>query len=104
MRVNYELVNFLNIAKRSHSLRFGQSYLEKRTSQKIKLIILVSSASINTKKLVQNYADYYDITCFEINEAEITNFVTEHNIKVISVLNLHIARKLLDLRKEGELI
>lgn len=100
---NEQLVNFLNLASRSKKLRYGQAYLEAKNSPKIKLIILLSNASENTAKLVRNYATHYGIKLSEINANEISRFVTKQNIKVISVLDINIARKLLNLRKEGEL-
>ena len=103
MSTNERLVNFLNLASRSKTLRYGQAYLDAKNSQKIKLIILLSTASENTAKLVRNYALYYEIKLSEINANEISRFRAKQNIKVISVLDINIARKLLNLRKEGEL-
>ncbi|HZJ89457.1 MAG TPA: hypothetical protein VFD05_02065 [Bacilli bacterium] len=103
MSRNEALINFLNLASRSKKLRYGQAYLQEKNSHKIKLIILLSNASLNTAKLVRNYAAHYTIKLSEINETEISRFVTKQNIKVISVLDVNIARKLLNLRKEGKL-
>lgn len=102
MSVNRPLTNFLNIAKRSQSLRYGLTYLRQENSHKISLIIVTSTASSNTKKRVKTYAAHYEINYFEINEEEITSFVRPTNIKVIAVQNNEIARKLLMLRKDGD--
>lgn len=96
-----ELNNFLHIAIRSKSLRYGAPFLDKANSTKIHLIIVLTNASANTKKLVMNYGAYYNIAVVEINPHSITSFAKLTNAKVISVLNLHIARKLINLRKDG---
>ncbi len=95
------LNNFLHLARRSKSLRYGAPFLDAANSHKIHLILLLSDASANTKKLVTNYGTYYKITVLEINPQTITSFAKLSNAKVISVVNLHIARKLINLRKEG---
>lgn len=100
--MNQALDNFLNLVYPSGKILFGFDNLKKTNPKKIKLIILFTSCSENTKNATREYARNAGITIVDLKTTEIPRFVGDRHLALISVLDDNVAKKIKNLMKEGD--
>ncbi|HKM02409.1 MAG TPA: hypothetical protein VJZ31_00550 [Bacilli bacterium] len=100
--MNQALDNFLGLVFPSGKLLFGFDNLKKVKAGRVKLIVIMSSASEKTKESALNFARLNRIDHLLLESASIPNLVNGKNLAVFSVLDINIASKIKKTVKEGD--
>lgn len=100
--MNQALDNFLGLVSRSNKIVFGVDNLKQLRPQRIKHILIVTSASEKTKANVEDFADHHQLLYSYLDPSEVPHFMDGKNIACIAVIDSNIALKITNLMKEGE--
>ncbi|MGI6644203.1 MAG: hypothetical protein ACOX28_00330 [Bacilli bacterium] len=95
-----ELVNFLNLLKRSNSLVIGLDSLTK-SRRKVNLLLVNESVSSNTIKKIEHIASVREIPLIYLKESDFVEF-SSSKVACIGISNLNGAKKILEIIKEGD--
>ena len=96
--MNQALDNFLGLVRPSGKLTFGFDSLKKIKAERVKLIVVISSASEKTKLAIE----YANLIFIAIAPTSVPRLVDGKNLAVFSVLDANMASKIKKLVKEGD--
>ena len=100
--MNQALDNFLGLVRPSGKLTFGFDSLKKIKAERVKLIVVISSASEKTKLAIDEYASFNHIEVIAIAPTSVPRLLDGKNLAVFSVLDANMASKIKKLVKEGD--
>lgn len=96
-----KLASFISLVKPSRKIVFGQDYLDNQSARKIKLIILINEASEKSKDRITRYGMLNNIKVINIDKALLGPTYNDSRLTVFSVLDENMARKIINIMKEG---
>jgi len=86
----------LGLAMRARKLILGTEIVSNSIAKgEVKLVLVSSSASNNTKKLVANKSKHYDVPLIELDDLILNQAIGKVNIKVVGVIDSGFAKSLL---------
>ncbi len=100
--MNQALDQFLSLVYPSGQLLFGFDNLKKIRANRVKLIVIINSASQKTKLSVVRYAQEINCEYLSLNPETIPQLVAGKNLAVFAILDANIAKKIKKLVKEGD--
>lgn len=100
--MNQALDNFLQLVYPSRKIVFGFDTLKKTNPKRVKLVILFSTCSENTKNATKEYASKVGLEVRELDPLQVPRFIGTRNLALISILDGNVALKIKNLMKEGD--
>lgn len=99
-----KIANNLGLALRAKKLVFGvDKIIELMRNGKIELVIITTTASFNTQKLIQDKAKTYKVDVLILNEIDditLSSSLGKTNIKVVGIKDLGFKKLILNNIKE----
>ncbi len=96
--INQQIFNMIGLAKRAAKISYGATTLAKITQNATRLVFVASDASDNTKKRAINKCIHYKVEFYDqFNSDQISQAIGDNNIKVLSINDVNIAKKILSL-------
>lgn len=100
--MNQALDNFLGLVRPSKQLLFGFDSLRQIKAARVKLIVVLTTASEKTKAAIDEYARFNNLEVIELDPQSVPRLVDGKNLAVFSVLDANMASKIKKLVKEGD--
>ncbi|MCR1808964.1 L7Ae/L30e/S12e/Gadd45 family ribosomal protein [Haploplasma modicum] len=96
------MINLLGLAARARKITSGTEItINGVRSKKVKLVLLATNASDNTKKLVYDKCKTYDTKVIELYDSiALSNAIGKNNIMVVGIIDIGFSNKMLKLEKE----
>ena len=89
-----KIISYLGFAQKSNNIITGQTAL-KRTTKKLKLILVCNSASQNLKDLAKNLASKHDCEMI-ISQVELNKLIKFEDIKIIGLTDENLSKAILE--------
>jgi ribosomal protein L7Ae-like RNA K-turn-binding protein len=96
------MINLLGLAARARKITSGTEItINGVRSKKVKLVLLATNASDNTKKLVYDKCKTYNTKVIELYDSiALSNAIGKNNIMVVGIIDIGFSNKMLKLEKE----
>lgn len=97
-----KVFGLLGLANRGGNLLIGEALFAKKGNKRIYLILLAKDASEPTKKKIYDKSTFANIEVVEdYDKASLGQSLGYHELSFIGVIESHLAKKVIDIRKES---
>lgn len=96
------LISFLHLVKHSGHLKLGAVYVRESNAPRIKLIVSSEDISHLNREHLERMASLHNIPHLDVPANILLQVYPGKSVKVICITSADIAKKIANLRKEGE--